>query len=306
MAENNKKPKFVIFLDIDGVLLDLKFSLMESLFEHWKGREEDFLKGDFKTQKLHMGVNSFSKEALFYLDQLIEILEKDYEVDIVISSSWRNLGDTGFLEKLFSNYNFSKKIKNKVDNRLNRNEVERGPMINDFLKDNQAIYHNAKILVIDDNDRLGICETFNEDQFVICKNLFLKNEFLEALVKVGIKLDSIPEYRLNNAYGNSVSFENITAQLGTFQKSILASNHESYQKYQDLLQSSYAIEKLRRWIFFQSIEKHNPANVELKITDQNGNENFINNLYFKPGSNVTPSTSAPSETTSSISPPAPG
>lgn len=275
--------KITLFLDIDGVLLDRKFSdqqLMELLFEHWKGREEEFLNCNFEFAKRKTRVSAFSKEALFYLHQLISLLKKQgYEVEIIISSNWRCLGNVQFLKDLFFPYEFHNYIVDKIPNHPGRDVYERGSMIKEYLEEHQTIYQDATVLIIDDID-LGISKLFKPHQFTQCDNLFLKAELQQTLKNLEIDPNLTLDY-LNDSYSKSisVSFDNIKEQLAMFQQheGTEEKNIKSYLAYQTFLkQDCYVLKQISMYGFFHHIQRY--ASQGTKYFE----ESSYDPNYFKP------------------------
>ena len=164
---------FYIFLDIDGVLYDWGYIIAETD----AGRRE---KGGL--------IDKFKPESIYALNLLINELQKDYNVGLVISSSWRSnlpftiqtLKDNGLI------YN------KKIERTPIYNPSKRGEQILDYLADKT----NYDFVIIDDEmfdfekffekDKIIKCEAFNSalsvkmvDDFL--KNINLKGEMQELI-----------------------------------------------------------------------------------------------------------------------------
>ncbi len=69
-----KKENFYLFLDIDGVMWD------------WQWKLSEIKKGNIKEG---IPLTSFNPESVVALNTLIEYLQRDYDFNLVISSTWR-------------------------------------------------------------------------------------------------------------------------------------------------------------------------------------------------------------------------
>lgn len=150
------RPPFVIFLDIDGVLnpYDQEKRVLSKLHELFPRKNHTF------EEILIAQVYCFSERALSNLDHLSEEINKTHQLQIVISSSWRQNLSPERLKALFRIHSFSQFITDKTVDQLSnpapfcRGEHEisascRAAEINQWLKDHPDILHFA---VIDDYD----------------------------------------------------------------------------------------------------------------------------------------------------------
>lgn len=113
-----------IFLDIDGVV--------------YCGHDGDYRR-EHKVRQLFPGkkvydntewsiaaTHFFDEIALKNLDALIETLQKDFTVQIVISSAWAEQRSTdSLINNIFSLHNFSKYIKGKIIDNLSDEEASK-------------------------------------------------------------------------------------------------------------------------------------------------------------------------------------
>lgn len=138
--------KFLIFLDIDGVLYD------------W-----DFILSQNKKSGIIQTFNPKSVEALNYF---IHKLSKDYNVEVVITSSWR--------KNMVKTLNVLKENKICADIKISSTKITstpqfRGKEILAFLKNNPC----KKFVIIDD-ETFDYHKYFNENQ-IIKTNIFNKS-----------------------------------------------------------------------------------------------------------------------------------
>lgn len=156
------KEKFYVFLDIDGVLYDWKY--IKSLSpEHHGGIIQDF-----------------DPESIAALNYLIDVTKKNYEVELVISSSWRSNMD--FTLKTLIRHGLQ--IKDINVSRIGNfyYPCYRGKEIVKYLedKDNKENY-----IIIDD-------ETFDYKEF------FEKNRIIKTDIFVSdLKKNMIDEFLKN-------------------------------------------------------------------------------------------------------------
>lgn len=152
------KKKFYIFLDIDGVLYD------------W-----DYIIGEVESGRMKRGsfINKFKPESMMALNFLIQSLSIKYDVQLVISSTWR------------SNLPFT--IKTLKDNGLKYNKIieatpiwdpaKRGEQILSYLNDN----HCKKEFVIIDDEMFDFAKYFDK------KNIIKTEMFHSALSKSDVE-----------------------------------------------------------------------------------------------------------------------
>ncbi len=185
-----QKPLSIIFLDIDGVLMDwgpyhqLRSRIGQKAFELY-GRT-NYTDLQWKTA----GSYCFSESAVENLVQLIELVNKETEVAIVLTSSWRlECSVEEIKHPMFASRSFSKFIIDKTADddqfRKKRGEEElspvammkygfslqnRGAQIEYWLRENQLKYNIKSFVIIDDVDD-GISSRF-------AKNFVQIREFL--------------------------------------------------------------------------------------------------------------------------------
>jgi|GEM_PF-6317573 len=181
----------IIFLDVDGVLLEPK---TKQLY-----RQEN------RQATLPSYVSLFDKNALDFLKDLVELIEKQgNEVGIVISSSWKEHKSVNNLKELFKICFFAKYILSKTADLACISNPEWGYV--DALTRSEEIElwfnenHHVKIdnfLIIDDYDE-GISELF-PNNFVHCKQgSFKKDDFERAKLLISnqalkaVSSDEIP------------------------------------------------------------------------------------------------------------------
>lgn len=159
------KEKFYIFLDIDGVLYDWKY--IKSLSpDHHGGIIQDF-----------------DPESIAALNYLIDVLKNNYEVELVISSSWRsNMRFT--LEILISQ---GLKAENINISRIGNFYVPsyRGREIIKYLEDKE----NKGNYVIIDDENFDFKDHFEQNR-IVKTNIFISDlkkcmidEFLKNINK---------------------------------------------------------------------------------------------------------------------------
>ena len=143
---NNKK-RFFIFLDIDGVMYDLKYFKQRMVTKYIK-RETPLTK--------------FKPESVEALNYLIKKLSNDYSVHLVISSSWR--------------HNFSYIINTLLNNGVNlpyevdrtccsKNRFNRAKHIFEYLKEKELSSKSDCFVIIDD-ERFNFNKYFNKSVII--------------------------------------------------------------------------------------------------------------------------------------------
>lgn len=153
---------FYIFLDIDGVMYDWDYIISETHAGRMK-------RGAF--------IRKFKPESMDALNFLITELNKDYEVGLVISSTWRS--NLPFTIKTLQDNGL------EFDNQIERTPIydpaKRGEQILDYLADKQ----DYDFVIIDDEmfdfrkhfkqDKIIKCEMFHSALSVQMVQEFLKN-----------------------------------------------------------------------------------------------------------------------------------
>ena len=144
---------FYIFLDIDGVLYDWDFIIKQT---------------DAKKIKRGGLIETFKPESIEALNYLIEQLGKRYNVQLVISSTWRL--DLQYCEKVLKENGL------RFDKAIERTPIYepklRGNQILDYLVDKE----NYKFVIIDD-------EMFNFKEF-FTKDKIIKTEMLNGALSI--------------------------------------------------------------------------------------------------------------------------
>lgn len=162
--EVQKEDVCVIFLDIDGVVIDPnKYHLQQD-------RKEI--------------VKLFDTETMKHLDKLIEEIPKIKKcpVHIVLSSNWRLIGQIEYLKWLFGAYNFSKYIMDKT------------PYIGMYLRNLeimawlQATQYNIVDFVVFDDCDLDLRKTFGY-RFILCDEVLLLKEPEYKLAVTALKIN---------------------------------------------------------------------------------------------------------------------
>ena len=150
------KRRFFIFLDIDGVMYDLKF-----IKERIKNK-------DIKNGGL---LSTFKPESVMALNYLTKTLSNHYDVTLVISSTWR-FAFKRILKMLIKNgVNLNCKI-DKTSGNLNR--FNRGKEVIDYLKEKCFVGANDDFVIIDD-------ENFNYNKYFDKKMIIKTNILNNAL-----------------------------------------------------------------------------------------------------------------------------
>ena len=136
---------FYVFLDIDGVMYD------------W-----DYITEEINQGRLQRGgiVKKFKPESVDALNYLIKELEKSYNVELVISSTWRsNLPLTEQVLKA-NGLSFSKELERTPIAFPN----QRGKQISKYLEDKT----NYDFVIIDD-EMFDFEEYFNPNKIIKCE-----------------------------------------------------------------------------------------------------------------------------------------
>ena len=129
----------VIFLDIDGVLLDRTTidNTLTTMLKHVFGNRVSYTDNEKTVAKVRL----FNFHALVNLDSL---LEYNPNIRIVISSNWRFLDEAKMLRAYFGLYNFSSYITDRTGK-----AVSRGIEISDWLAAHPEI---KRYVIFDDID----------------------------------------------------------------------------------------------------------------------------------------------------------
>ncbi len=166
-----QKPTSVIFLDIDGVLIEDRFcpplkekinDKLTELFEKKVGLNGGFTELESRIAASHF----FSKKAVANLDSLIEKVSQVAQVAIVISSAWRNDGTVQELkESMFAACSFSKFIIDKTPDDSDKIHISpiseekygfdlrrRGRQIDYWLRENHEKLNIKSFAILDDVD----------------------------------------------------------------------------------------------------------------------------------------------------------
>lgn len=157
------KDKFYIFLDIDGVLYDWNFIIKN---------------GDKKSGT----IKNFNPKSIEALNFLIEKLQYTYNVEIVITSTWRiNMQKT--IEILLNN-GLNKTIK------INSTEISNYPQNRELEILNYLQNNSCKNFVIIDDEMFDFDKYFNKNH-IIKTNIFNLSLNKEMVLKYLKNLDNI-------------------------------------------------------------------------------------------------------------------
>lgn len=181
------KFKYVIFLDVDGVLNSMNYTTWY-YDKYGKDTYFNIVNKDF---------DLFDPKALKYIRKLINTF--DNEMLIVISSTWRRniKAYTKVIEKIMDKTH----VFNMTVDRTNiRDDNVRGLEIRDYLRDNARWLNKARFVIIDDDDYDIINYKDVPDysyNFVKCSHEegFKKDEYKRAL-KI-LRGEYVEPYRRN-------------------------------------------------------------------------------------------------------------
>lgn len=158
------QPNFYIFLDIDGVLYDIPWLMSE------------FDKGNTAVRD-H---KHFKPESMMALNHLISTLQEEYNVDLVISSTWRSDLE-GTIKTLKDNgLSFNGKV-NRTG--FAKSPYFRGNEILDYLKNKP----NSDNFVVIDDETFNFPECFPASKIIKTSyekgslSLKMVNDFLEEI-----------------------------------------------------------------------------------------------------------------------------
>lgn len=170
------KGNHTVFLDIDGVFLDLNWlrydtspevrEKLNPIIEKYLDdhEEDDDYTGDIYPLYLRdwVAVTQFGDQALKNISHLIQLLDK--KVDIVISSSWREGRTVRELKRLFPPI-FSKYIVGKTDDPIKPpgKALHRAAEIKNYIKNHPEVLN---YVVIDDCDNDGVLKEEFDDKFI--------------------------------------------------------------------------------------------------------------------------------------------
>lgn len=157
---------YYIFLDIDGVLYD------------WQ-----YLQTQPKTNGI---IRNFNPQSVSALNYLIDNLSREFNVTIVVTSTWRHNMQKTISSLKNNGVNIGKIKVDKIDSNLP--ESNRGALILNYLKLKQF----ANFVIIDD-------EYFD----------FLECNLLSHLIKTNIKNNSLNMNLIKNYLINSKNVEKI-------------------------------------------------------------------------------------------------
>ena len=148
------KPRVVIFLDIDGVLIkheqdNLIIQKAKQLFK-LSPEESPNLK-----QTRFSAVHFFSQTAVDNLESLIDKIAKYAVPEIIVSSSWR-MYETAFdLKEMLSKHRFSHYITGKTNDFYEGNYNARADLIGQWLQENPEVLY---FLILDDYAEYGLLQ----------------------------------------------------------------------------------------------------------------------------------------------------
>jgi len=211
----------IIFLDIDGVLYYNRDTI--NLEDYY---DKEYLVEQERQDNLEIlydkpAVSLFNNDALFYLNLLIERIEKEprAKCGIVLSSTWRSKGDVLFLKDLFKEHYFSGFI---IDKTVEEYTVGgREDEIKFWLKENtlNKKYNVKNFIILDDVDFNFIQlfpNNFVKTHSQIC---FDKENYEQCLKILGFGLEHCP-------YPKEIR-EPSTVDKTFLEKDIIESSHMS-------------------------------------------------------------------------------
>lgn len=164
------KEKFYVFLDIDGVLWD------------WQWRISQMKLGNVKNA---CSINIFNPESIQALNILMDYLGKDFNCELVLSSSWRRA--FGFaIKNLYANgvhlpNNISR---TSIDNPI----LNRGKRIKMYLQEKDD---KDNFLILDDQKR-DLKKFFSEDN-IIKTNIYAQSLTLSQIQNWIAQRENTPE-----------------------------------------------------------------------------------------------------------------
>ncbi len=146
------KEKFYIFIDVDGVFYD------------WFWLKKEIHKGHIKKGGL---ITSLKPESIEAINHLITTLNNNYEVEVVVSSTWRD--ELNIIENILHKNGFI--YDKKMSATPKEDPCKRGLEIFDFLKDKKD---KNNYCIIDD-------ENFDFDEYFSSKRIIRTNLYDHAL-----------------------------------------------------------------------------------------------------------------------------
>ncbi len=198
-----EKPLSIIFLDIDGVLIDgrdrdpLRTWIQEKLVELFGKKDARYR--DYTDLERRIATSHFlSRPAIANLEKLIERVSTVRSVAIVLSSAWRLDGTLDEIKnRIFATESFSRLIIDKIPDddwwRIRKNEKElspialekygfplrtRGAQIDYWLRENHKEWSVDNFVIIDDvDDEISVRHS---DHFVEVHKLLSESEAKKA------------------------------------------------------------------------------------------------------------------------------
>lgn len=132
----DRKNKFYIFLDIDGVLWDWNY------LKQVESKANTIVRAD----------SVLNPKSVQALNSLIGILERGYDTRLVVSSSWRNI--KAKRERNYLLYDFGLKYDKPIDHTILREDMERpftrGEEIQEYLDSHKISSVDGNYVIIDD------------------------------------------------------------------------------------------------------------------------------------------------------------
>ena len=203
MSQEVRKPLSVIFLDIDGVLIEardldpLPTLIRQKLVELFGPKDDQYR--EYTALQWRIAASHFLQQAAVEnLEKLIQQVSAMSSVAIVLSSAWRLDGSSDEIKnQMFATRSFSRFIIDKTPDedwwRRRKGEEElspialekygfplrtRGSEIDYWLRENWEKWHIQNFVIFDDCDN-GISKLF-PDQFVEVRRLLSEMEIERA------------------------------------------------------------------------------------------------------------------------------
>lgn len=156
------KPRVVIFLDIDGVLIkhDQDHLIVQKAKELFNLSSET---SPSQRQTRSSAVQLFSQTAVDNLESLIDKIAKYAIPEIIVSSSWR-IDETAIdLKEILSKHRFSQYITGKTNDFYEGTYNARTNLIGQWLHENPEVLY---FLIIDDYTEYGLLQKRYDANFV--------------------------------------------------------------------------------------------------------------------------------------------
>ncbi len=188
----------VVFLDIDGVLLgddNISMERLERIINNYEDRLSYELSDIEKAQVMSQ---LFCKVAVDYLNQLLEVKERNINSPyIVISSTWRNLWDNPFgkmadtyvvtrnLKWLWRDHSWSRYIIGVTPDLIRDRHKKRSDEIALWMDSNKDLYNVKSFVIIDDlENATGFKEAFPNNFVKTDSKICFNNQEYEKAVEI--------------------------------------------------------------------------------------------------------------------------